>query len=261
MSLRTRTIAGKERHITGWQKDLPDARDMKMTTPLWTWMTLPAAKSMRHADYISRVEDQESIGSCTCNAGSSAEEMILRRAGKDVQLSRLWLYAEVRKWEKTPLNEDPGAQIRNVMKVLAKKGCPLESEYPYDLKKWAFDPPKNLETPALKHQILVYYRCPNLAQIKASIAQGFPVVGGFNCPRSMFGAETAQTGVLKYAPDEGFDGGHAVLFTGYDDNKKTLEFQNSWGTHWGDKGYGYLPYQYVTHGYADDFWSIRLVTQ
>lgn len=32
--------------------------------------------------------------------------------------------------------------------------------------------------------------------------------------------------------------------------------RNSWGTGWGDSGYGRLPYEYVLKGLAEDFWSV-----
>jgi C1A family cysteine protease len=32
--------------------------------------------------------------------------------------------------------------------------------------------------------------------------------------------------------------------------------RNSWGTEWGDGGYGWFPYEYVLKGLAEDFWSI-----
>ena len=76
-------------------------------------------------------------------------------------------------------------------------------------------------------------------------------------PRSISSTETERTGVIVFPFDgERIIGGHAVLFVGYNDARGCLEFKNSWSVSWGDNGYGYLPYAFVTSGRADDFWSI-----
>jgi C1A family cysteine protease len=32
--------------------------------------------------------------------------------------------------------------------------------------------------------------------------------------------------------------------------------RNSWGPGWGENGYGWLPYEYLMRGLAEDFWSV-----
>ena len=50
----------------------------------------------------------------------------------------------------------------------------------------------------------------------------------------------AKTGILPLpAPKEQISGGHAVVVVGYDDKLKRIKFVNSWGTGWGDHGFGY----------------------
>ena len=63
-------------------------------------------------------------------------------------------------------------------------------------------------------------------------------------------------------------GGHAVVAIGYDDEvaienalcdvptEGALLVRNSWGTDWGEGGYGWLPYDYVLGGLAVDWWTL-----
>jgi C1A family cysteine protease len=42
---------------------------------------------------------------------------------------------------------------------------------------------------------------------------------------------------------------HVVVFVGWDDSKKSWIVKNSWGKGWGNKGFGYIPYE--NHKYSD----------
>ena len=84
---------------------------------------------------------------------------------------------------------------------------------------------------------------------------------GFTIYASFFNADT-NGGIVPMPGQERIEGGHAVLAVGYDDGKGRFMIQNSWGASKGDKGYYYMPYQYLTNTIlADDFWTIRSVTK
>jgi C1A family cysteine protease len=52
-------------------------------------------------------------------------------------------------------------------------------------------------------------------------------------------------------------GGHALLVVGYDDATQCFTVRNSWGDSWGDKGYCYIPYKYLTNSnLSSDFWVL-----
>ena len=56
----------------------------------------------------------------------------------------------------------------------------------------------------------------------------------------------------------GVRGGHAVKIVGWgvEGGINYWICANSWGTSWGDGGYGWLPYDYVLSGLAVDWWSL-----
>jgi C1A family cysteine protease len=247
-------VAGKTRHLYGWRPDRPDHRDTIMTVPSHK---LTLALSLDLSSVMSKVEDQSDIGSCVCNASTTCVEF-LYPADKRPDLSRLSLYYWTRFLDGTAPENDSGTYVRTAMKALAAYGPCLESLWPYDIAKYNIKPAQPSIDDGQKRQILRYYRTPTLTHIKLCLAEGFPIVFGFSVPESLFSDETYKTGIVKYpTKKEAMVGGHAVLCVGYNEATKLLKFQNSWSTAWGDKGFGYLPYRYVTDGLASDFWTIR----
>lgn len=251
------TFNNRIRHLS-WVRDMPDHRDKMLQYSRLKSVFLPPVVDLRAT--WPRIEDQGDIGSCTANSSSSVFEFLYLKASlPQPELSRLFLYFSTRVWvEGRPPSEDSGAQLRDVMKALAKYGICQETTWPYDPSLLASEPSNQAKLEALKHVILSYHRCDGIRAIKSCLAEGYPLAGGFSVPESMQSDAVAKTGVIPFpGPDEQFLGGHAVAFVGYDDNKDAFTIANSWGPEWGDKGFGYLPYEYVTEGLADDFWTIR----
>lgn len=235
---------------------------------------LPATKNLR--PWCSPVEDQGEIGSCTAHAAVGMLEYFERKSfGKHTNASRLFVYKVTRNLMQ--VTGDTGAYLRSVMGALTLFGAPPESYYPYDVNKFDEEPSAFLYAYAQNYQALTYYRLDPpgtnnttlLNQIKTNLNSNLPVMFGF----SVFDSydQTERNGGCFPFPNnsESILGGHAVLAVGYDDTKTiknsntggttttgAILIRNSWGASWGDGGYGWLPYSYVTRGLTSDWWSL-----
>lgn len=225
--------------------------------------------------WFSSIENQESLGSCTANAGVGLMEYFERRAfGKHIDASRLFLYKATRNllhW-----TGDTGAFLRSTMGALVLFGVPPEEYWPYIIANYEKEPSAFCYAFAQNYQAISYYRLDPpgtnttdlLTHIRTNLSVGLPSMFGFTVYSSY--QQVATTGNIPFpTPGEKIEGGHAVVAAGYNDNIKiknsntggiettgALLLRNSWGTTWGDGGYGWLPYDYVLKGLAVDWWSL-----
>ena len=253
------------RRYHGWRRDTPDPRDVRMgRTGAWLRSLLAPKAVDLSTGRLPRVEVQDPLGSCVaCGTTSAVEYVAIRDQHSLVELSRLWVYYATRVWiEHSAPTDDCGCEIRNAIKALARYGVPAEDAWPYDPPQFSVMPPRSVGVLAAHRRIAGYVRCLNLTSIKAALASGWPVVGGFSCPQSIEDEATTKSGIVALPqPGERIVGGHCVLFCGFDSTTKLLKFQNSWGRTWGQRGFGFLPFAYVTRGLADDFWFIQGVRE
>lgn len=242
----------------GWKPDLPDFRDhiYSVVKPI----KLPLLWDMRPND--PPIYDQGQAGSCTGNAiGGDIEFEQIKQGKTPFVPSRLFIYWNERNMEGT-VNEDSGASIRDGIKSVANLGVCHETLWPYNLEKLFDKPTPECYADAKVNLVLSYSRLNNsLKVLKTCLASGFPFIFGFTVYDSFESDAVAANGIVPMPqPGESVVGGHAVMCVGYKDSTKQFIVRNSWGTDWGDKGYCYMPYAYLTNSnLADDFWTIRLV--
>ena len=244
----------------GWTPDLPDQRDLMYSAPAPFITALPTAVDLRL--HCPPVYDQGQLGSCTGNAIAGAIEFERMKQGlSDFEPSRLFIYYNERVMEGT-VGSDSGAQIRDGIKSVSKLGAPPESDWPYDIERFTEKPPAKVYGDAAKNRVTSYQRVNRvLNQFKGCLASGYPFVLGFTAYDSFESAQVGHTGILNMPqPGESVVGGHAVVAVGYNDAKQAFIIRNSWGPHWGMKGYFTMPYQYLMDpNLSDDFWTIHLV--
>jgi C1A family cysteine protease len=272
----------------GWLKDYPDVRDYtpahaevaaalaaaKLGPDLPRARTaLPARADLRR--WCSPVEDQGALGSCTANAGAGLVEYCEQKVfGASVNASRLFLYKATRNLMR--VTGDSGAYLRTTMGALALFGVPPEKYWPYVATQLDAEPPAFCYGFAEHYSALKYFRLDTpgtgaeelLRRIKYYVAGGLPAMFGFTVYASI--AQAATDGAIPFpVPKETVEGGHAVVAVGYDDARKirntahgaketkgAILIRNSWGAGWGERGYGWLPYEYVLAGLAQDWWSL-----
>ena len=260
-------------HKLNWLPDLPDHRDysysshMLKVSPIV--QPLPSKVDLR--SFCSLVVNQDQLGSCTSfSLAGNLEFLELKEIHEKVTtseilfsttftpFSKLFIYYGERSLEGT-ITSDSGAQIRDGIKVLAQTGNCSDTLWPYDESKVFVVPSQAAYTEALSHKISTYMRLNNLDEIRHCLNDGFPISFGFTVYESFQSGQVATTGIVSIPSFyESVEGGHAVLAVGYDDVNKWLIVKNSWGPDWGDKGYFYLPYEYITNpNLSDDYWTIR----
>jgi len=246
----------------GWIPDLPDARDLQFSAPMAVLGTLPPSVDLR--PQLPPPYDQGLLGSCTGNAIAGAVQFDRRKQGQgpDFVPSRLLIYYNERVIEGS-VKQDTGAQLRDGIKSVATLGVPPETDWPYDIKKFARKPPAVAFKDALRNRASSYSAVArNLTQMKGCLASGYPFVFGFTVYDSFESDAVLKSGVVPM-PDlanETVIGGHAVLAVGYDDKQQRFIARNSWGAAWGMKGYFTIPYAYLLDSHlSNDFWTIRLI--
>ncbi len=268
----------------GWLPDYPDFRDYTTEhseiLPLiktigiasTAEISIPVSVDLRA--WCPPIEDQGHLGSCTAQAGVGVLEYYERRAfGKHMDASRLFLYKTTRNL--LHQTGDTGAFLRTTMGAIVLFGVPPEKYWPYETDDFDKEPTAFCYAFAQDYKAVKYFKLDTqstekdtlLQKIKIHIASGLPSMFGFTVYNSI--KQATADGKIPYpCSGDSFAGGHAIVAVGYDNdiqitnsncNQTTTGaflIRNSWGTEWGDAGYGWLPYEYIKNGLARDWWVI-----
>jgi len=236
--------------------------------------TLPKQVDLR--PYCPPIYDQGELGSCTANAAAAAVEYYQRRwykQNKGIEYSktpsRLFIYKHAR-YMMGIRSGDTGATIKHTMQSLHRFGAPEEDQKystNYNVKNYDKEYKPVIYALASKYCVDKWYNYDGinrdqneiLNDVKKHLATGQPVLFGFIIYKNAISSAAADGHIKPPDANDTILGGHAVLAVGYNDNDNALIIRNSWGEDWGDHGYGYLDYEYISRNLAGDFWSIIII--
>ncbi len=202
----------------------------KPSSRLFDWTQLGIA---------TRVRDQGRAGTCWAHAGVEAIE-----ASVEI-LSDTFPYLAVQ-----PIldatQDGQGGDAHMVFGELKRTGTGLSSHYPYLMGKLNPRPKKALPFRSLTWGYVTSPDGPaSVAQIKSALLQTGPLYTTLYAATPGFFGNKGQV-MAEKGPFPDVD--HAVLIVGWDDAKRAWKIKNSWGTSWGNKGYGWVAFGHYRIG-------------
>jgi hypothetical protein len=172
--------------------------------------------------------------------------------------------------------DDIGIDFRTTFKALFRFGTPPQRFWPYSTDRFHSLPADPfLFGFARDFEGLRYFRLDSensarsrgrrvaesdatLLVLKSCLVAELPFVFGFPVETTL--ARNGLIGTSDRA--HRVRGGQAVVAVGFDDDVRVgsqrgaLLVRSSWGSHWGDKGYGWFPYDCVRSSLCHEFWSV-----
>lgn len=231
-------------------------------------LTLPSKVDHKTiiSKYLTSVPNQGPCGTCTTFAtANSMYALEIARFSKVTYLSQSHMWSLIPK----PLNCTNGSSIvPSLVNVVSTNFIVTNNTWPYSCTDLppvpegekdcigTLAPAKNslLNQGVYKIQGGYNVSGENISAIKNVLSSGFNVI--YSVPVYLPSSRIWGNGGNIDVPSssEEFKGNHAILIVGYDDSSKQFDFLNSWGSGWGQGGYGKFSYDFISKygngGYA-----------
>ncbi len=251
---RTSTPASPSRLLDA-RPDTADFRD-RMFEP--TLVDVPAEMPLAQFRALKvPVLDQGSEGACTAYGLATVAHALLRRrrpAPVTARVSTRMLYDMARRYDEWEGEDYDGSSCRGAMKGWHRHGVCAEECWPDAPGPLAEVYDDTRARAAQEHPLGAYYRVnhKDLVAMHAAFAE----VGVLYASSAVHADWLAPpaSGVIAWA-EQPVQGYHAFAIVGYD--RDGFWLQNSWGTGWGRRGFGWVSYdEWLQRG--TDVWVARL---
>jgi C1A family cysteine protease len=195
---------------------------------------------------MNPVRDQGYEGSTVgFTVAAALEYALLQRDNIKTTISPRYIYNSINH------KNDNGALFTDAFNLLSKTGAVEESAWPYKPGEYAKEPPISVNT--ARHFKITNYKSlkVDISTFKNYLADKKCIIAGL----TIYNSFSLSTNGVYPTPkiNDQLEGGQGVCIVGYDDKTKLIKFRNSWGTGWGDNGYGYLKYNDISKLITDAY--------
>jgi C1A family cysteine protease len=258
-------------HGFGWQRGVPDPRDFTPRHDAVTGVLRelePLRDRPEHVDwreYCPAVKDQGTLplspASCCADLLAYFER---RSSGRVIEPSRLFILQAAQRLVGS--RGETGVPLRAVLEAIARIGVPDEHLWPFEPERLLQAPDAFVYAAARTFPGLRYVRLDppgargreTLKTVKSFLAAGFACVFGFPVPTTL----TSESEIPYPTVFDAIRGGQAAVAVGFDNHRRIRSDRGGlliacpWGPCWGERGFGWMPYCYVTERLAVDFWTM-----
>jgi C1A family cysteine protease len=225
----------------------------------------PASVDRRGAWWA--INDQEDTGSCV---GWATADGVVRyhmvaagKLAKNTLLSPRFVWMASKETDEFTARaetfiEEAGTSLKAAMDIVRKYGAVTESLLPFHIATKMYGGNENaFYAAAAQRKIASYFNLRrNLNQWKSWLASHGPILAALSVDQTWDSATATGGNIDVFMPNT-VRGGHAVTIVGYMTSGRFI-VRNSWGTGWGDQGFGYVTPGYIAAGFFDESYGITL---
>jgi len=222
--------------------------------------SIPVSADLRQSWWA--IGDQKDTGSCV---GWGSADSVFRwhfamasrlpkAAGKRLSVRFIWMAAkETDQWVTPPTTfiEQAGTSLKAALDVARKYGNVIESILPFEPCAMYHGTPNTFYALAAKLKITAYFNLgTDLDTWRKWLASAGPVLTRLDVDATWDNATHTNGNLDTYQPTT-VRGGHAVALVGYTTDRFIV--RNSWGTDWGDGGFGYASAAYAKAAFTEAY--------
>jgi C1A family cysteine protease len=225
---------------------------------------LPPSKDLRETWW--KIGDQGSTGSCV---GWGTAEGVLRwhfvKANKISQTANLspryvWMAAkETDEFVTRPTTfiESDGTSLKSALDITRKFGAVKDTVLPFSNGNLYQGQVNTFYAIASQLKILAYVNMfKNFTEWRTWLANKGPILAALNVDKTWDDAASTQGKLDTFQPNT-VRGGHCISIVGYKSDGRFI-VRNSWGTTWGDKGFGYATEAYIQAAFYNESYGVNV---